>query len=90
MGWFDITKQQRGVKMSKFNLVGIDGNAFNIMSYVRSAMRQCGFSREKIDKYKTDAMSGDYNHLLVISFDMIDQCNDAYKAYVDDYDDEDD
>lgn len=31
----------------KFSLVGIDGNAFNIMAYVKTAMREAGFSKKE-------------------------------------------
>lgn len=31
----------------KFSLVGVDGNAFNIMAYVKTAMREAGFSKEE-------------------------------------------
>lgn len=37
----------------KYNLVGIDGNAFSVMGYVRNAMRAEGFSREEIEAYTT-------------------------------------
>ena len=37
--------------MSKkhYDLVGIDGNAFNVMGYVRRAMKECGFSKDEIE-----------------------------------------
>lgn len=64
--------------MSKkyYDLVGIDGNAFNVMGYVRRAMKECGFSKDEIEAYTKDATSGDYNHLLVVSMDIIDKCNE--------------
>ena len=63
--------------MSKkhYDLVGIDGNAFNILGYVRRAMKETGFTKDEIEAYTKDATSGDYNHLLVVSMDMIDKCN---------------
>lgn len=63
--------------MKHFDLVGIDGNAFSIMGYVANAMRICKFSKQERDDYYKDAMSSDYNHLLMISIDMIDKCNDT-------------
>ena len=65
--------------MSKkhYDLVGIDGNAFNVMGYVRRAMKECGFSKDEIEAYTKDATSGDYNHLLVVSMDIIDKCNEG-------------
>ena len=59
----------------KYNLVGIDGNAFSVMGYVRNAMRECHFTPAEREAYSKDAMSSDYNHLLVVSMDMIDECN---------------
>ena len=61
----------------KYNLVGIDGNAFSIMSYVINAMRDCRFSKDEQNDYFRDATSGDYDHLLSISIVMIDKCNEV-------------
>lgn len=58
-----------------YNLVGIDGNAFNVMGYVRNAMRETGFSKKEIEAYTKDCMSGDYDRLLCISAEMIERCN---------------
>lgn len=63
----------------KYNLVGVDGNAYSVMGYVIGAMRETGFSPEEINAYKEDAMSSDYSHLICVSADMIDKCNDAKK-----------
>ena len=60
----------------KYNLVGIDGNAFCVMGYVIRAMKECGFKKEEIDAYQKDAMSSDYNHLLCASVELIDCCNE--------------
>lgn len=59
--------------MEKYNLVGIDGNAFSVMGYVMNAMKSEGKTREEINKYREDAMSDDYNHLLSVSVEMIDK-----------------
>jgi hypothetical protein len=48
----------------KVKLVGQDGNAFAIMGAVKSALKKHGVSKEEIDAYLKDSMSGDYNHLL--------------------------
>ena len=60
----------------KYDLVGIDGNAFAVMDYVLKAMKECGMSKEEQSDYQTKAMSGDYNNLLAISVEMIDKCNE--------------
>lgn len=48
-----------------YTLVGIDGNAFSIMGFVARIMRQHGHSRDEIEQYRKEAMSSDYNNLLV-------------------------
>jgi hypothetical protein len=58
-----------------YDLIGVDGNAFSIMAYVLKAMREQHFSIEEQAAYKEDAMSSDYNHLLVVSSEIIDECN---------------
>lgn len=59
-----------------YSLIGVDGNAFSIMGYVRRAMKETGFTKDEIEAYTKDATSGDYDHLLVVSIDMIDKCNE--------------
>ena len=60
----------------KYNLVGVDGNAFTIMAYVLKAMKECKMSKEEQSDYQTKAMNGDYNNLLAVSAEMIDLCNE--------------
>ena len=60
----------------KYDLVGIDGNAFSVMGYVLKAMKECKMSKEEQSDYQTKAMSGDYNNLLAVSVEMIDKCNE--------------
>ena len=64
-----------GKERHPYSLIGIDGNAFSIISYVINTMKQCGYSRDAINMYKTDALSSDYNNLLSLSIQMIDNCN---------------
>ena len=60
----------------KYNLVGIDGNAFSVMGYVLKAMKECGCNKVDQAIYVENAKSSDYNHLLAVSIEMIDKCND--------------
>lgn len=60
----------------KYDLVGVDGNAFAIMAYVLKAMKECKMSKEEQSDYQTKVMSGDYNNLLAVSVEMIDKCNE--------------
>jgi len=54
--------------MSKYavevELIGHDGNAFAIMGKVQRALKNAGASKEELDKYLEESMSGDYDHLL--------------------------
>ena len=45
-------------------LTGHDGNAFFILGKVKQALRQADASKEQLDEFHTDAISGDYDHLL--------------------------
>lgn len=60
----------------KYDLVGIDGNAFSIMGYVITAMRECKFSKDDRDDYIKKATSSDYDHLVCVSMKALDKCND--------------
>ena len=77
----------------KYTLVGVDGNAFSIMGYVRSAMKRAQMTSQDIDAYTKDATSSDYNHLLVVSCEMIDKVNEVLGLNEydedEDYEDED-
>lgn len=64
--------------MTKYSLVGISSNAFTIMGYVRNAMANEGKTNAEIAAYTKNATSSDYNNLLVISSDMIDELNQKY------------
>jgi hypothetical protein len=54
--------------MSKYaveiDLTTIDGNAFAIMGAVQRKLKQAGASKEELDQYLTESMSGDYDHLI--------------------------
>ena len=45
-------------------LTGNDGNAFAVLAQIKKAMRKDPVARERIDEFMTEAISGDYNHLL--------------------------
>lgn len=48
----------------KVQLTGRDGNAFAIMGAVSTALRKGGVSKEEINEYTSESMSGDYDNLL--------------------------
>ena len=53
-------------------LVGHDGNAFSIMGRVKQALKRAGADTEYIDEYLSEATSGDYDHLLMVSIGYVD------------------
>lgn len=71
-----------------YTLVGIDGNAYNIMGYVRNAMHDAKMTNDDIDAYVKDATSSDYNHLVAVSCEMIDKVNEILG--LNDYDEDED
>ena len=60
----------------RYTLVGVDGNAYAVMAYVKRAMREVGMSQEQRTAYIDAAMSDDYHHLLCVSMDMLEKCNE--------------
>lgn len=52
-------------------LTGVDGNAFNILGLVDKKMRRAGVSQEVRDKYRAEATSGDYDHLLQVTMKFV-------------------
>ena len=59
----------------RYDLVGVDGNAFSVMDYVLKAMKECKMSKGEQLYYQIKATSSDYNNLLAVSIEMIDICN---------------
>jgi len=53
-------------------LISQDGNAFSIMGRVKQALKRAGADKEYIDEYLSEATSGDYDHLLVVSMEYVD------------------
>ena len=67
-------------KKEKYSLVGINGNAFSIMSYVRESLRKEGL-KDKIEEYTQKATAKDYNHLIAVSLEYIELANKARDPY---------
>ncbi len=53
-------------------LTGEDGNAFAIMGAVTKALSRAGVERDEIDQFRSEAMSGDYDHLLQTCMKWVD------------------
>jgi hypothetical protein len=64
--------------MEKYTLVGIDGNAFCVMGYVCRCMRREHKKQWEIDDYLAAAKASDYDNLLRVSFEMIEDLNAPY------------
>ena len=45
-------------------LEGEDGNAFAIIGRCMHLARKAGLSREEVEEFRTEAIEGDYHHLL--------------------------
>ncbi len=74
--------------MKAYTLIGINGNTYSIMGYVRDAMHDAKMTSYDIDAYIKDATSSDYNHLLAVSCEMIDRVNEILG--LNDYDEDED
>ena len=49
----------------QYSLVGVDGNAFSLMSYTKKALMETGHA-DLIDKMLSEAMSGDYSNVIIV------------------------
>lgn len=71
-------------QIDEYTLVGCNGNAFAVMGYVINAIRESGrlFERPQaltdgnIENYKLLATSGNYDELLCVSMQTLDDIND--------------
>lgn len=60
----------------KYDLIGVDGNAFSVMGYTARALKREGL-RDLVDEMREKAMSGDYDNLLCVCMEYIDKANVA-------------
>lgn len=60
----------------KYDLVGVDGNAFSVMGYTARALKLEGL-RDLVPEMQEKAMSGNYNNLLCVCLEYIDKANEA-------------
>lgn len=47
-----------------FDLIGIESNAGTVMGAVSEALKAAGNPRSVVNAWRTEAMSGDFDHLL--------------------------
>ena len=72
--------------MGKYNLVGVDGNAFSIMGYTARALRNEGLGNLSSEMQKK-ATSGDYYNLIAVCDEYVQMANE--KAIENGYEEED-
>lgn len=58
------SKEQKSTIRPSVRLLGNDGNAFAILDACCRAARNADWTKARIKKFQSDAMSGDYDHLL--------------------------
>jgi hypothetical protein len=59
---------------TKLKLIGLDGNAFLILSRARTSAVRAGWTGEEIDRMMEEAKSGNYDHLLQTMMKYFDVC----------------
>lgn len=74
-------------KRVKLQLVGLDGNAFNLLGQFKRAAKSQGWSKDEIQEVVDECTSGDYDHLLAT---LMEVCEDPSSVEDDLDDDEDD
>lgn len=57
-----------------YSLVGVDGNAFMVMGYVRSALKKSGHV-DLLPMYSAEATAGGYDELICCSLRYLDVAN---------------
>ncbi len=74
----DGMEQTEGAPARKprVRLVGEDGNAYSILGRVRRALREAGASTEYIERYTAQATASDYDHLLAVTMEHIEEGSD--------------
>jgi hypothetical protein len=56
-----------GTILANLNLVGVDANALVIVGTVAKALRRAGNPPAIVDAFRTQATSGDYDHVLAVA-----------------------
>ena len=61
------------MKKVKGTLVGQDSNAFVLLGYFKKLAQRQGWTPQEIKQVVDEAMSGDYNHLLITLNDHMEE-----------------
>ena len=70
--------------MAKYDLVGVDGNAFMVMGYTARALKNEGL-KDDVPEMQSKATSGDYNNLICVCLEYVEKANKAAEqnGYID-------
>lgn len=60
----------------RYDLVGVDGNAFAVMGYTAKALKETGH-KDLVKQMQDEAMSSDYYNLLRVCMKYIDIANES-------------
>lgn len=52
-------------------LVGEDGNPYSIMGRVAQALKRAGVSQSEVDRFYSEAKSGDYDNVIVTAIKWV-------------------
>lgn len=63
---------------AKAQIVGKDGNAFAVMGRALLGMKHAGYSAELREQYQRECLSGDYDHMLAVTLDYVEDSGDDY------------
>lgn len=58
----------------KLEIIGKDGNVFNIIGLAVRAAKKAGWDEERIKKFQEDCFSSDYDHVLNLCTENFDVC----------------
>lgn len=61
--------------MSKYTLIGVDGNAYAIMGYTSTALKREGLGNLE-DEMMEKATSGNYSHLIAVCAEYVQMANE--------------
>ena len=61
------------MKKVRMSLVGLDGNAFNLMGQFQRNARRQGCPQEEVSAVLEECRTGDYDHLLQTLMDNIEE-----------------
>lgn len=59
------------MKKPTVKIIGENGNAFFILGAVSKALKEAGYTKEKIDEYLKEAEAGDYDNLLSVTMKWV-------------------